>query len=134
VSFNNIYSLFKVAFYTMYVPTIRVRKERAFQLYTSFLVLALVLTLTPGAHGKTTVVGGEVNGTWALGGSPFVVQANIEIAKGATLVIEPGVIVQFDFSLTVVKKKLCDVGHLSPLKKFLALPIALCHINKAPGW
>jgi len=41
---------------------------------------------------------------------------------------------EFDFSLTVVKKKLCDVGHLSPLKKFLALPIALCHINKAPGW
>ena len=38
----------------------------------------------------------EVSGTWDLARSPFVVMGALEIPNGETLIIEPGVVVQFN--------------------------------------
>jgi len=51
----------------------------------------------------TTVSEGDVHGTWKKAESPYTVTGNIEIAKGRTLTIDPGVVVKFagHFKFTV---------------------------------
>jgi len=36
------------------------------------------------------------NATWTLAGSPFIIDGNVQVAAGATLTIEPGVVVKFN--------------------------------------
>jgi hypothetical protein len=52
---------------------------------------------------QTTVPGGNVNGTWAVSGSPYEVIGDITVPNGDTLIIEPGVQVVFqdEFSFTI---------------------------------
>ncbi len=52
-------------------------------------------------NAQTTIPAGNVSGTWTKTGSPYKVQGEILIPKGSTLTIEPGVIVEFDYGLTV---------------------------------
>jgi hypothetical protein len=51
----------------------------------------------------TIISGGTVSGTWAKAGSPYTVTGNINIPRGQTLTIQPGVVVKFagHFGLTV---------------------------------
>lgn len=62
----------------------------------SILRLLLILASPLVASASTTVPPGEVSGTWSVAGSPYVVQGDIEIPGGETLVIDPGVTVQFE--------------------------------------
>lgn len=76
-----------------------------------------LLTLTTLlAHGQTPV-GGPVEGTWTLDGSPYFVISTIIIDPGKSLTIEPGVVVQFDTLSTdsiIVYGKLLAVGTGGP--------------------
>ncbi|HSG68263.1 MAG TPA: right-handed parallel beta-helix repeat-containing protein, partial [Bacteroidales bacterium] len=57
---------------------------------TSLLVVFIVLT-----YGQTTIPGGDVYGTWTISGSPYLVQGDINVPADCTLVIEPGVVIDF---------------------------------------
>jgi hypothetical protein len=46
-------------------------------------------------HSSTNIPGGNVSGTWTLAGSPYNVMGEITIPVGSTLIIEPGVTVNF---------------------------------------
>jgi len=62
-----------------------------------------MVLLPVGAARSDPVPAGEVSGTWTLSGSPYLVEGEIEVPLGQTLVIEPGVEVRFldHYSLTV---------------------------------
>jgi len=57
----------------------------------------------PTCEGGTSVVGGDVSGTWSVDKSPYFVTGDIEIPVNGRLVIDPGVKVLFmgPYSLTV---------------------------------
>ena len=71
----------------------------------SFFLVLLVLGLG-GTHpvlAETVSLAGEVSGTWTAADSPYLVEGNITVPAGQTLVIEPGVQVLFQglYKLTV---------------------------------
>jgi predicted outer membrane repeat protein len=51
-------------------------------------------------YGQTSIGGGNVSGLWSLSGSPYNINGDITIISGETLVIEPGVRVNFTGSFT----------------------------------
>lgn len=55
----------------------------------------LCLFLIVGRLSGQTYVTGDVGGTWDISGSPYIVTEEIHVNYGETLVIEPGVHVQF---------------------------------------
>ncbi len=61
------------------------------------------ITLRGVGVSGTVVPGGSVSGTWKKADSPYTVTGDIEVPKGRTLTIEPGVVVRFAgrFGLTV---------------------------------
>lgn len=71
-----------------------------------------VLAMTVSASGQTPV-GGVINAdtTWGLAGSPYDLTANVIVLNGATLTIEPGVIVRGGSNTTLQVSN----GHLSAI-------------------
>jgi hypothetical protein len=51
--------------------------------------------MSVGLWSQTTVPAGNVSGTWTAAGSPYLVQGEISIAAADQLIIEPGVVVEF---------------------------------------
>jgi len=62
-------------------------------------------------RSDTIVAGGTVSGTWEASGSPYVVQGDVTVPVGETLVIEPGVIIYADAGVGItVRGDLQAVG------------------------
>ncbi|MEI6767006.1 MAG: right-handed parallel beta-helix repeat-containing protein [Bacteroidota bacterium] len=62
----------------------------------------------------TNIPGGNVSGTWTLGGSPYLIQGAIMIPDGSTLTIEPGVDVIFQGSYKLmVLGRILAIGSVS---------------------
>lgn len=60
---------------------------------------------------QTIIPSGFVFGTWTVGGSPYIVQGSLLIPNDSTLVIEPGVTVQFQGSYKFnVQGRLLAIG------------------------
>lgn len=98
------------------------------------LLLALVafgiLTLVFGSLSvaQTSVPGGVVNGTWTLAGSPYNVQGSIQIVNGDSLIIQPGVTVNFQGTYKLlVLGKLKAIGSITDTITFTAT-------NIGTGW
>jgi Right handed beta helix region len=69
----------------------------------SFVIIAAFVTPAP-AWAQTIVPSGTVystNVTWAVSGSPYVV-SSMRVAAGATLTIDPGVVVKMNGQLTML--------------------------------
>lgn len=60
--------------------------------------LLVIFSALSGIVTAQTVVGGSIssNTTWSLTGSPYIVQNNVAVMAGVTLIIDPGVTVKFD--------------------------------------
>jgi hypothetical protein len=60
--------------------------------------LAAVLVFAQQAHATTHVSGTTYTSdtTWSLAGSPYVLDGNVAVAAGATLTIDPGVVVKLN--------------------------------------
>jgi hypothetical protein len=59
------------------------------------LSLLMMMLLAATSHAATNITGGNVSGTWAITGSPYVVDGDITIPAGETLVVEAGVTIEF---------------------------------------
>jgi len=68
-----------------------------------YLFLLILLIINSLLFSQTTIPAGEVSGTWFQNGSPYLVEGDIIIPDGQTLLIEPGTYVEFQnlFSLDV---------------------------------
>lgn len=52
-------------------------------------------------RSDTVVSGGNVSGTWAVSGSPYILQGDVTVPGGATLTVDPGVVVYSDPDITI---------------------------------
>jgi len=64
-------------------------------MFRKFMLLAGVVGMISAAGADTIIPGGNVSGTWAAAGSPFLIMGEITVPSGQTLNIEPGVQVIF---------------------------------------
>ena len=81
--------------------------------FAALVLPLLVLTATPGsavARSKRTVSNGtHVSGpisastTWTTAGSPYVIDGDINVLAGATLTIDPGVVVKFNGAVRALR-------------------------------
>lgn len=67
------------------------------------MILILLLLAESGIQGQTAVAEGTVSGRWDLSGSPYLIWGDLTIPDGTILVIDPGVVVEFQgyYSLQV---------------------------------
>lgn len=61
-----------------------------------YTILVVILATGIASNAQTSIPGGSVSGTWTLSGSPYNVQGSIMIPNASTLIIEPGVTVNFE--------------------------------------
>src|ERR1022692_2158235 len=80
------------------------------------------------ANSQTSISGGNVNGTWTLLGSPYNIQGSIQIVNGDSLIIQPGVTVNFQGTYQLaVQGKLKAIGTVTDTIVFTAA-------NTTNGW
>jgi predicted outer membrane repeat protein len=77
---------------------------------------------------QTTVPGGNVSGTWTAAGSPYNIQGDITIPSGQSLIINPGVDVNFQ-----AYYRLTAIGILNAVGT-AADSIHFFPENTSPGW
>jgi predicted outer membrane repeat protein len=72
------------------------------------IISTLILFFSFNAYAQTNVPGGDVSGTWELASSPYIIDGDIIIPDDSTLIIKPGVIVEFQghYALTVLGRLL----------------------------
>ena len=66
--------------------------KNLFFLFILIFILIFITTSLP----QTLISAGEVYGTWNYAGSPYQVQGDITIPNDSVLIIEPGVLVEFE--------------------------------------
>jgi len=59
------------------------------------LIVMLLISFPNYLFSQTQVSAGDVSGTWQLAGSPYLINGEVTIPNDSTLIIEPGVLVEF---------------------------------------
>ncbi len=59
------------------------------------LILMILVCGSLTAKCQTPITGGSIYGTWTLSGSPYLVQGSIMVPNDSTLIIQPGVTINF---------------------------------------
>jgi predicted outer membrane repeat protein len=76
-----------------------------------FYTLILSFFLISLSYSQTTIPAGNVSGIWTLSGSPYNVTGDITVPDGETLIIDPGVTVNFQgFFIFAVQGRLLAMG------------------------
>ncbi len=87
------------------------------------------ISATLNSYGEGTIIyGGEISGIWTLDDAPYLISGDVIIPDGETLIIEPGVIVEFQghFRFSVLGRLLA-VGTQEQMIKFTP-------VNTEVGW
>lgn len=93
-----------------------------------FYTLILSFFLISLSYSQTTIPAGNVSGTWTLSGSPYNVTGDITVPDGETLIIDPGVTVNFQgYFIFAVQGRLLATGTQSDSIWFTAT-------NTTDGW
>ncbi|MCK4338489.1 MAG: carboxypeptidase regulatory-like domain-containing protein [Candidatus Cloacimonetes bacterium] len=71
---------------------IKIKEDKMKRIITILLVTLLSASLS---FAQTHIPAGNVSGTWNFAGSPYIIDGEIQIQIGDTLIIEPGVDIQF---------------------------------------
>ncbi|RJP77712.1 MAG: T9SS C-terminal target domain-containing protein [Candidatus Zixiibacteriota bacterium] len=58
-------------------------------------IVLLAALSAASVSAETIIPGGSVSGTWTAAGSPYIIQGDVTLSAGSSLVIEPGVQVRF---------------------------------------
>ncbi len=97
-----------------------------------FLIsLSLFFLLSTTAKASTNVPAGNVSGTWNLASSPYLINGDITVVSGETLIIEPGVVVEFqNWYRLIVNGNIQAIGTSSQQIVFTATPPG----PGEPGW
>jgi parallel beta-helix repeat protein/predicted outer membrane repeat protein len=94
----------------------------------SKLITIILSIITFTANSQTSVPGGNVSGTWTLAGSPYNVMSSIVVPNGLTLIIEPGVTVNFQGTYKLlVLGRLLAIGTVTDTIIFKT-------VNPTNGW
>lgn len=64
-------------------------------MFRKILILAGVMGMVAAVCAQTVIPGGNVSGTWTATGSPYLIEGEITVPSGDSLVVEPGVDVIF---------------------------------------
>ncbi len=70
-------------------------KTRRAPLPIVILLISIITAFTTSSTAQTPIPAGAVNGTWSVSGSPYQIMGEIFILSGHSLVIDPGVTVEF---------------------------------------
>ena len=91
------------------------------------LLIAIVLfSLNASTTFATNIPAGYVSGTWTLSGSPYNIQGSIQIPNDSTLIIQPGVVVNFlgHYKLNV-QGRLLAIGSITDTIRFIVADTAI---------
>lgn len=92
------------------------------------IIFSLFLLYSYSLNAQTTINGGAVNGTWTKAKSPYKITADIRIDAGDTLIIEPGVKVEFNNNVGVfVRGQILANGAIGDSIVFTVNPISNYH-------
>lgn len=61
----------------------------------TLLQIVLLLIISINSWSSTNIYSGNVSGTWNIAGSPYLINGDITIPKDSTLVVAPGVKIEF---------------------------------------
>ena len=65
-------------------------------------------------YSQTIIPGGDISGTWTLAGSPYLIEGDVNIDDLDTLIIEPGVKIEFqDYYGLFVEGQLIAIGNVT---------------------
>src|ERR1039458_810055 len=91
-------------------------------------LLFIFIFISVISFAQTSIPAGNVNGTWTLLGSPYNIQGSIQIVNGDSLIIQPGVTVNFQGTYKfLVQGKLKAIGTVTDTIVFTAA-------NTTNGW
>jgi parallel beta-helix repeat protein len=87
----------------------------------TFLAIATAILMYSFSFAQTTISAGNVSGTWTFAGSPYLIQGAIMIPNDSSLIIEPGVTVNFQGSYKLyVQGRVLAIGAVADSITFTA--------------
>jgi parallel beta-helix repeat protein len=88
---------------------------------TIFLTIVAIILMYTISSAQTPIPGGNVSGTWTLTGSPYLIEGNIIVPDGQTLIVEPGVQIRFDGQYKFdIQGKILAIGNSANMITFTA--------------
>jgi len=87
---------------------------------TQIFIIFLTAVLTFGSGAQTVISPGDVSGRWTISGSPYRVSGDITIPNDSTLVVDPGVVIEFQghYALNVQGRLLAVGTHADSMITF----------------
>ena len=78
-----------------FIPFDPFKKEASMRTFRNILLIIFIIIPGVMSFCQTPVPGGPVSGIWIASGSPYFILGEISIPSGKSLIIEPGVRIEF---------------------------------------
>ena len=101
----------------------------------NLICIFILLFCSTLLFSQTTIPGGDVYGTWLQSGSPYLIEGEITIPNGETLIIDPGCLIEFQGHYKFnVQGRLLAEGTLTDSIKFTVEDTTGYYNNTHIGW